>query len=405
MFLTSLKSINVVLLCSFGYLLFVPSGPFPIYVYGSVKLDVIFAALLLASLIPYIDRYINYPKDLLFAFICYVLISFITVLGSNDLIYSFKSWLAMLGYLLITLLLPLCLYEKASILRGWIFVCAVSISVLIVILYHFFGYGDGFRFSLAIKPLENKDLLEQGKAFVDQNMTASGLYLSLLIYIPDILQRKKLLLVRILEVVGVILILTAGIITLSRTAFVGLVGSVMVVSIIAMRRWLSSKQNKIDERILIKGLFSAILIVMFLMCIYILNFDIFNYLVSRLITSTADTARLQLITNALHIFTLDVKTFFIGSGYMITNPHNEFLRALSSMGILGVLSSIIMLVVLFKNVLGVMSNDSPRQLAALAVIFYVIIISMFYGYTKLIWVAWMFLLLQYFEIKGLLCEK
>jgi hypothetical protein len=125
--------------------------------------------------------------------------------------------------------------------------------------------------------------------------------------------------------------------------------------------------------------------------------EILDNLAGRFIRVFDDATRIALLLEAWTTLTADPKTILVGSGVMTTNPHNEYMRTISTMGFLGFFSSILFHGTMFYIVIKQCAYDYRRLFSVLSIISFMMVAAMFYGYTKLMWVAWMFLLFSYTE--------
>ncbi len=113
-----------------------------------------------------------------------------------------------------------------------------------------------------------------------------------------------------------------------------------------------------------------------------------DQLVFRFETSAQDD-RNDLVINALHLVTQDLRIFLIGCGFFLANPHNEILRYFITMGFGGVIFFLYLLFVIFKY--AIMSNNKciNHYFGSLLLFFFIIIAIQTYGHTKSMWTAFM----------------
>lgn len=382
-----------------GYLAFIPTGPFPIFVAGGLKLDILFSVILLAFMMPYITRLNAIPKSLLIVFGLYLLSGFISVMGSEDLERSLTSWFIVGGYSLLTFLVPLVMFDRIDFIRKSLFLFAVIASILILFVYFYFGFEGQGRFALGASGLSKTEAVAAGEATVDPNMTAAGLYLSLLVYLPALLKKHQNLLPLVMKLGGVFLIVAAATITISRSAFVGFALAMLIPAFLFFMAELYNhpiKWRRKTFNIILASIVGSIVLVL-------LVYTFFPYvaegMINKLLRSSSDVGRLHLFAEALDVFAQDFKTILIGNGFMLYNPHNEILRALVNMGLLGFVASTAFLASLFYNVLHTVKGTTVLHFTSMSIIIFILIITLFYGYSKLLWVAFMFLLFMSFEAK------
>lgn len=383
-----------------GYLAFVPTGPFPIFVAGGLKLDILFAIILLTFMLPYIMRLNAIPKSLLMILGLYLFSGFISVMGSEDIERSLTSWFIVGGYALLAFIVPIIYSDRVISIRNSLFIFAVMASLLILTLYLFFGYGEVDRFALGATSMSKSEAIAAGETTVDPNMTAAGLYLSLLIYLPEILKKNQKFIIKIIKLSGAFLIVSAATITISRSAFVGFA---LAIAIPVMLFFLVELHNHpIKWRKRTFKVMLAALIGIFVLIVAVYSFVPFvaEAMINKLLRSASDVGRLHIFIEVLEVFAQDFKTILFGAGFMLYNPHNEILRALVNMGLLGFAMSCAFLVSLFYHVLHSVRNNTVLNLTSMSIIIFILIISLFYGYSKLLWVAFMFLMFMYFEAKA-----
>jgi len=168
----------------FGYLAFVPSGPYPVFIGGGIKLDVFFAAGLLVFLLFYSPKLNKWPSCLLVTYFLYLITCAVSSFFSENVQLSFEYFFIIFGYSLIAMLGPVVFEGREALVRKYLFVSAVSVGLLIIVLYSVYGFAQSHRFALGLADLSKNGAMAEGVATVDPNMTAAGLALSLLIYFP-----------------------------------------------------------------------------------------------------------------------------------------------------------------------------------------------------------------------------
>jgi len=391
----SIQTQTLGLIFLFGYLAFIPTGPYPVFIIGGLKLDVLMGGALLFFLCFYFNKMFEWPDILLMGLVIYFSIVLLSSLLSDDVMLSMKYSVIMIGYALIAFLAPVVFEGKFDVTRIFLFVVAVLLGILIISLYTFFGFAHSHRFALALADVSSSGHGSQAGVFaVDSNMTAAGLILSLIVYFPQMFKYKRYIL---WEAVGSLCIVVATFITLSRSAFVGLVVSFLTAAIIVSIKYLFEHRLRVEIYLIRNVLIFVWLFFGFCVFFNMMYPDLINSVFQRLNNSSNDSSRLDLLVNAWDVFYVTPKSLLIGNGFMTTNPHNEFMRVLSTMGSLGLVSSLLFLVTMFYYVLMKTAVDNRLLFSSISIIFFILIITLFYGYTKLIWVAWMFLLFLYRE--------
>jgi hypothetical protein len=372
-----------------GYLFFVPIGPFPINLIYTVKVDTLFSIILFLFLITHVRRIFIYPKYLLLSIALYFMFSTLSTVLSNNTLYSFKYLIVIAGYCFVSLIVPTLYVDSVSFLRRFLFFISVIISVLINILHFGFDYGRAHRFALSFDDVSARGLGSiEGISVVDPNMTAAGLALSLLIYLP-------LSNINTIKVISSTVIISAILIMQSRSSIVGILGALTLSSIIIFSRQLLFRYSvkKIHLKVVLLVFIVSIILISIL---NLINIQVYERFFERLLNSSSDS-RVLLFYEAWDIFFESIKTIMFGSGFMTTNPHNEFLRALSSTGILGLFSYILFLSSSCYYTLKLTLTNKKLFHSSLLIILFTLIITQFYGYTKLLWIAWMFLLFNMLE--------
>jgi len=335
------KSTGFLLLLA--YLAFIPTGPFPISVVDGLNLDVAIGLLLYANVIVFSYQIKHYPNVLIGSWLIYFLVVFISAILSVNFEASFKNALIMFGYSQVTLLVPVIFMNRGSAIRKWLFIVAIVAAVLILYLYMFLGFGHDYRFYLSTANIARPIARELGFATVDPNMTAAGLLLALIVYFPNLFDDRKHL---ILDLLGPICILAASLILLSRSAILGFILSVIFSFLIVLLKSLISRKAIVLKRLILISysvVFVAVSYIILLVLGDIMLPDIIGNVEIRIAQSANDSIRINLLISAWNVFMTDTKTVVIGAGFMTTNPHNEYMRILSAMGLLGVVSSIFFL--------------------------------------------------------------
>ena len=389
----SFNSICFILLL--GYIAFIPVGPFPIYIFAGMRLDVTIGVLLLAFVIIYVSKITLYANIFIATWIFYFFVVFVSAFFSIDTELSFVSAYVMFGYSIIALLIPVIFSSRGVVIRTWLFLFAALVSVVIIYLYIFHGFAQDHRFALGAADMSKGVARVEEVATVDPNMTAAGLLLSLIVYFPHLFEIRRLY---ILDFLGALCILSASLVTLSRSAMIGFVIAILFSWLIVFVGSIDFNKRSIrNEKFFILSMFLLIVIPVVVFFADAMFLSILDKLTSRMTGGNDDSIRIDLLLNTWDVFTYDTKNILIGSGFMTTNPHNEYMRTLSTMGMMGVMASILFLVSMFYFSVKELTYNHRKMFSALSIIIFVMVISLFYGYTKLIWSAWMFLLLLYAE--------
>jgi len=388
-----LEAIGFLLLL--GYLVFIPSGPYPIPIIAGLNLDVFLGILLCAFVVIYSSRITRYPNLLIETWLLYFFIVFISAILSVDFDYSIRYAFVIFGYSLTALLVPVIYVNRADAIRKWLFLAAILVSILIIYLHFVHGVGQEYRFWLISVDMPRGDAGEMGYDTVDPNMTAAGLVLSLIAYFPSIFVKRRWI---VPELLGSLLILEACVITLSRSAILAFAVAIGFSYVIVLTRSLGGGTGFVMKKSMAISFFLALVVISSgVLIVLSVAPGIVDNLAYRFIRVFDDSARIALMLKSWTTFTADIKTIVIGSGFMTENPHNEYLRTISTMGFLGVFSSILFHGAMFYIAIRQCAHNSRRLFSVLSIISFMMVAAMFYGYTKLMWVAWMFLMFSYTE--------
>lgn len=388
---TSLISLKLVYLLFLGYIFFIPSGPYPFFVFG-IQLDVFIGMLLFFVLIPQWPKFgISYPSLVRYTFYIYGAILAGSALFSNDIVFSLGRLVITLGYMTVMFLAPIMLLPYIRQARLLLFMAAVTIAALIVSLFTWGGYGEAYRFTLAASAenLNNPDIMN-----VDPNMTAIGLAMTILVYIPNMNHESKKLFKWSIEICCMGLIMAAVFITLSRTASLSFIlASCLALGVISLRSFMGNKISIYKYMLVLT--FIAALIPIFLFSFFL--DDIYQQIFYRLSRIGQDTARLKYFQEAFQITADNVKNVVIGQGYFTTNPHNELIRHLSSSGFAGLAVFCLWLFTIYHTIVTKIRTSYLATFSALSLYFYSLFFIQTYGHTKSLWVTYMFILFLYWE--------
>jgi len=379
-----------------GYLAYVPLGPFPIYVRGILlaHLIAVFVAFFSIAFIP-----AKVEKRVLVLIVCvcvFMFANFISVAFSSHFDLSLRSFLVTTGFAFVALSVPFVMQYRIPFFRGYIFVTAILVSLLILYLDLILGWGTNIRLALAWDATGT-----EGR--VDPNMTAIGLIMSAIIYIPNFLQsrqRKRWEFVRFIgSCAGIILIMSSSFVLWSRTSIVALVlGVFWGVAILLFKFGAGKLFKRIGQGGYITLPKTMILVLSMVLLVWWQWSEvvfIFERLFSAIVDEQHETGRITLFFQAIDLWLQDINTLFVGVGYFTTNPHNEFLRALSGGGIIG-FCAFLLLLSAFYTVCCLGRRHGALYLFSQNVLFgYICVAMLFYGHTKTLWVALMFLLANY----------
>ena len=206
----------------------------------------------------------------------------------------------------------------------------------------------------------------------------------------------KISLKNIFIVIGACIVLTASIMTLSRTVVVSSALALTITSIILTYRGIKARnRNFYTSR---SALIITILGVMALVTIMTVP-DYTAILVQRLVSSLQDNERLRLLHHAISMYTESIKTIIFGKGFMLMNPHNEYLRTLAESGIVGLASFFMLLTIIYYHILLNKWEIYMRDFGGISLFWFIAIAIIFYPLVKQLWVALMFLLIDIIEYR------
>lgn len=384
-----------------GYLIFIPVGPYPIYVFG-LKLDHIFILLaFLVSILLFPMRWPKGTKPILASILFFLAVSFVSMaLSDSDLSISKTKFAETLIYVTVTLVIPVLLYKDTRLIRYFIVITALFAGVLVLYKYFFAHYGDFARMQLGTLPRGSFAFVLHGGIRVDPNITAVGLLLCVVIFLHDFSEGrgKPFDLFSIILFSTTIMVVTWAVFLLSsRTATISFIVSIFwgTVYVVVFKR---TSKKRILAKIGILGL--AVIIAM----------AAFSYKqpekatafcnrITRLATSEwapAEFVRFDLANKSIERWLQNPKTFFIGQGYCTTNPHNEFLRMLSGSGLLGLISFLLIFISVYITCCTSKTSTTPYLFSQNALFAYLFCSIQFYGHTKTMWAALMFLLMNFY---------
>jgi hypothetical protein len=380
-----------------GYIAFIPTGPYSIPIFG-VKLDILFGAMLLLLVlrkITHIGR--NYPPTLLIAITLYTMTTFLSCVLSEDLSFSSTQWLNSFGYILVCFLAPLAVHSQIKLFRVLLLIFSVLVAGWLIKTGISQPAEAARRIYLGFDAVTNARFNAENTESIDPNMTAMGLMMSILIYIPNLREKNINKIVRVCEFASFAIITLGVTFTMSRTGIVSLLGSCLLSGLIV-----SIRTGKID--LMIQNFLKLFMIIGFFTFlgygVSLLAPSISNAFINRLGEGN-DADRIFIMMDGIHTFLESDKNIVIGKGFFLTNPHNELLRSLSSSGLLGLFSFISFLSALYMTVVRKIQVDYYLAFGSTALFFFIFLAIQTYGHTKSMWSAFMFLLVLYLENRRL----
>jgi O-antigen ligase len=378
-----------------GYLTFLPTGPYPLYV-GGLRIEYVLFALVCGASLALIGSVYRHAKGRYGRVQLYVL-AYLAVIGlatalSSDPELSMGALLITLGYAYLMWVIPPLIYRHLNVVRAALLWLAAGTSALLIYLYAALGYGGLQRFTLADSAVRSESDLN----YVDPNMTAIGMMMCVVIALPILLGNAdsgrgvRRTVHRVLAVV----IVGAALFLESRTAAVSMVVAV-VFGIMRAGSGMLRSQTVMRRVFLILAMVSI--------GAYLNRGSVLAVLdrMSNLETDTiSSTGRLSLFQDALDGWSSSSKTVIIGNGYFTSNPHNEFLRTLSDDGLVGVTAFIGLLFGIYSLCCRGQRYSADQTLAQNALFAFIITAMMTYGHTKTMWVAFIFLLAGHLEAQA-----
>ncbi len=392
----------ILLIFFLGYLSFIPTGPYPIFLWNGLKLDHLFLlATLTFSVLLFPFKWSREITPILGSVLLFLGIAFTSTLVSVNLSVSLKGFIAALFYALIALFTSLLVFNYVSFIRKFLFVMAAFAALLILFQYFFFDFGSIGRMALSSIPRWHPEFEQLGGTYVDPNMTAIGLLLCVIIYMPEYLKRRgtfySILMLPVSFFAPFFIIIVACFILLSRTALFSFAVAIIwgsLYSIITKKR---NSWKQIIKKINVIVLFSCLS----LFFLFLVEPKRVTSLINRVTRFSKDnlteseTQRIFYSQQALDTWLNDPKTFTVGNGFFTSNPHNEILRSLSGSGLFGLLSFLGMFLVFYFKCCHVRPSSGNYSFSQNALFAYIFIAIQFYGHTKTMWVALTFLLINY----------
>lgn len=366
----------------FPFFISLAFGPLPFSIFG-INTDYIATGLLAALLI------IALPHKLVIGrvsvnllMLSYFLSILPSVIESENISISFYRFIISLGYGLILLLainVRISLRCYKSVIKIAIF--AIYIACFTVIyLYLFSDYSGEIRFLISTDYLDALQGIDSSTQTVDPNMTAMGLVMLFsfsLVGILEMIKSKK----RFFLIMGISFLITLSIIILqSRTAMLMLL--LMMITLLFFDERIS-KNNRIKIML--------VLLISIPIVLSITGEGIINNIIDRFVNlekyESNDTGRIDLISRAYVEYIYNIKNLVIGKGYMLTNPHNEYLRNFFDSGIIGGFFHLGFLFVVISTIFRRSKlNHGHRIYANLTLLPYLFMLFT-YGHTKTFWVG------------------
>jgi hypothetical protein len=395
------KFIDYLTYCSFiGYIAFIPSGPFPIAIFGT-KLDIFFGFVLLFCVLAKLTKItVYYPVAIAASLWIYVVTTFISVITSEEQMFSSIQWLISFGYILTCFLVPIKTFKHIKVFREILLYVAVFISLVLIYNASIFGLSNVQRIYLGIHltggMMYSAALDNYSQNIVDPNMTAVGLMMSILIYLPNFYANGYSQVRNIFSYLAFFIIVIGTIVTLSRTALISFIISCVLTALL-----LNFKSHKgVFKKIFnIIGILSIIAIT--LMGVYEFIPNIGDALIGRFIGSGVeqDEHRMSVMLESLDIFSKDAKNIWLGQGFFMTNPHNEILRYLSSSGLIGLLGFVSLICNVYFSLVIKTKKNYWLSFSSTSLYIFIILASQTYGHTKSLWASFMFSCIFYLEDK------
>lgn len=380
---------NLLYLCFFISLCI---GPIPIKIF-SVKVDFIITAALLAfSMINLNPKLMGRLKLTVLSIIVYVIILLPSAIWSEN----FARYGVTFIYLTLFIFISHPSHNANKINHRQMALLALLItSAIILYLFFFSGYSDEYaRFRLITDAsiLQKGDVDDMSSNSADPNMTAIGLALMLSFAITNRnnLPDKKAFIFQGAVVTATMLCV---LLLQSRTAIL------MMLSLSSL--WLFKNRPRSFALTLLT--YSALVAV--ITATISLNPMLRNAFLSSvnrfsksLVEARASTGRIDYLISDFENWTESIYSFFLGMGYMSSNPHNEFFRNFSNSGaFVGLFFLSILLFYCYSLHLKVTANKG-NDWSIIYLSFPFFIALSLYGHTKTFWA---FLILCQLKTLGL----
>ena len=388
------------------YLLTIPFGRVPMATpFGSLTTDDLIAVLLFLCLLFY--RLINirqsryFDKRILFSFSAFFLWGFITILFSEDPMLSLDGYMSHFVFAGITLLLLFPQKQEtigneqcsifATTQQSSKFIYTVTILVSVLILSLHFGKSERFWFHSYSHIFPFNILFPR---VVNANDTGVGITLGALLGLLNVNITQRSTLKNILYLLSFVLPFAVVALVQTRTAIIAVTISGLIVLLKHIRRIPVKKIKSLSKLLFLLPVF----IIVFLSSPQLL--DRFLLLAS---SSISQEPRLALYSRSISNIFLSAKNFLIGRGFMISDPHNEFLRHWEGSGIIGALLFLNIFIAVYKYAFR--SRDiNKKTLVAEQLFFFVVIAILVLPLTKMLWVSLFFVMLARVEDQAIIVQ-
>jgi len=391
---------RLTLLPVLGYLAYLPLGPYPLKV-GDVYLDHCFAFAALILSMPFLPLVMpGSLRPILLSVAGFLVLGTISSAFAQSWEVSGRAIAVYCGYSALALTIPLAYHRSFHGLRTFLFCSATVVALVVLSLHYGSESGRQMRFSFGTVPdPESVNISGLGDgAYVDPNMTAIGLLLSLIIYFPNLLDGGKRRFWRILyEIIAASVIFSACLIFISRTALTAFFSALGLAIIVNARENINALLRIASRKTILTfvcGTLAFVLVVWW-------QWDMVSLVLSRLGINpergldtdleNIDSARVGLIKEAFTLWAQDARTILFGIGFFVTNPHNEYLRMLTDCGLLGLTAFVTLLTTFYIRICRISEFGIKYLFCQTTLFSYITVAMLFYGHTKTLWVSLMFL--------------
>jgi hypothetical protein len=372
------------------YLVWLPLGSAPIYI-ADKKLDVMigvfFSSLLLFYLLAGggIKRKIL-PSSLLYILLFYLFTLFLSTLFSENSAHSWGRFSVIAGYALVSVLIPLILADyipKLSISMAYF---AALSSFLLWLSYLVLGMSSWGRMTIPTWTGSSFQYFPQGwGTSADPNTLGTGLLLSA-VYGLCFLEMKKNR-----RVFLFLFSVSGGLLTFSRTAFLGFFMGLIIAWLLEIVQNKSKKTVNIFHKIKIIFIY---FIPVILISLFFLNGFIEDFI--QRITGTSNGGRINLINAVIENWLSKDESMLLGIGFDTTiitlDPHNIYVATLHDSGVLG-LTALITLIVSIIFYININIKTEKYRFYANWIIFFISFSGLSYWHTKNFWFSIMFVLM------------
>jgi O-antigen ligase len=377
-----------------AYLAFLPAGPYPIYV-GLFRVEYVLFALVCAASIPLLGSVYTQLRGpygrVQLCLLGYLLIIGVSTALSSQPEVSTPAFLTTVSYAYLMCVVPPIVYRHMTLMRHALLWLSAGVAVLVLYLHLVYGYGGEQRFVLADSAVR----YDTDTNYVDPNMTAIGMMMCVIIAVPLVLDKGRpgRWVFRAISGMTAVAVIGASLFFQSRTAVISILVAIFFGLVRAGMR----------IRRLPTVLGRAFLILSVLLVAAYLNRAEVQYVFSRLTSLDFDVSdsngRVSLSEEALQDWLTSGKTVIIGSGYNSMNPHDEYLRSLTS-GLIGSTSFLLLILTIYNVCCRSRRYTADQTLSQNLLFAFIFSAMLTYGHTKTIWVAFMFLLSGYIEYEN-----